>query len=55
LRTDNSVGESRFILIGLTSQGRLVVVAHVETTTSIHIISARLATRPERRSYEEEL
>ena len=52
---DHSVGESRFVLIGLTSQGRLVVVAHVETTTSIHIISARLATRPERRSYEEEL
>jgi uncharacterized DUF497 family protein len=47
--------ERRIVLIGLTSQGRLVVVAHLEITTSIHIVSARMATRPERRSYEEEL
>jgi uncharacterized DUF497 family protein len=51
---DHSEGESRFILVGLTLQGRLVVVAHVEVQDSIHIINARLATRAERRDYEEE-
>jgi hypothetical protein len=51
---DHSVGEARFILVGLTSQGRLVVVAHVETADSNRIISARPATKAERRSYEED-
>jgi uncharacterized DUF497 family protein len=51
---DHSEGEARFILLGLTSESRLVVVAHVEAEDSIHIISARLATRAEQRVYEEE-
>ena len=49
-----SVGESRFILVGLTYRGRLVVVAHVETEEAIRIISARPATKAERGSYEQE-
>jgi len=51
---EHSEGEARFILVGLSFQGRLVVVAHVETDNDIRIISARLATRAERRSYEQE-
>jgi uncharacterized DUF497 family protein len=51
---DHSEGESRFILLGLIFQGRLVVVGHVEEQNSIRIINARLATRAERRDYEEE-
>ena len=51
---DHSEGEARFLLIGLTSQGRLVVVGHVEDDDSIRLIHARLATRTERRDYEEE-
>ena len=39
---------------GLTYMGRLVVVAHVESDSSIRIISARLATTTERRFYEQE-
>jgi len=50
---ERSVGEARFVLVGLSYLGRLVVVAHAETEDSIRIISARLATKAERRSYEQ--
>ena len=50
---EHSVGEARFILVGLSYLGRLVVVAHAESHDSIRIISARLATKAERRSYEQ--
>ena len=36
---DHSVGEARFVLVGLSHVGRLVVVAHAETNDSIRIIS----------------
>lgn len=39
--------------IGNSSQDRLLVVAHTEEGDSIRIISARLATRQERKIYEE--
>jgi uncharacterized DUF497 family protein len=45
--------ESRYLLIGLTLPGRLLVVAHVERGDNIRIINARLATRRERLVYEE--
>jgi hypothetical protein len=51
---DHSEGEARFVLVGVTHRGRLVVVAHVETDDTIRIISARPATRAERKSYEQE-
>ena len=50
---DHSLGEARFILLGVSFQGRLVVVVHTEAHDSIRIISARLATRAERKSYEQ--
>ena len=49
-----SVGEARFVLVGLTYRSRLVVVAHAEADDSIRIVSARPATPAERRSYEQE-
>ena len=50
---DHSIGEERGLLIGLTYRGSLVVVAHTERPDgSIRIISARLATKAERREYE---
>jgi uncharacterized DUF497 family protein len=49
---DHSVGEHRFITIGLSSRGRLLVVAHVEPGENIRIISARLTTAPERKRHE---
>ncbi len=51
---DHSGSESRFQLLGMSSQGRLIVVAHTERGHAIRLISARKATRKERNAYEEE-
>jgi hypothetical protein len=50
---DHSAREDRYLLLGLTQPGRLVVVAHADRGAKIRIISARLADRRERRAYEE--
>lgn len=50
---DHSAGESRFVTLGVSSSGRLLVVAHTERGEKLRIISARLATKRERRIYEE--
>jgi hypothetical protein len=52
---DHSAAEERFVLIGHSDRRRLVVVAHVERGDLIRIISARLASRRERNTYEEEV
>lgn len=45
----------RFVLIGRSTRGRLVYTVHAEIEDDrIRLLSARLATRPERRRYEEE-
>ncbi|MGB5540487.1 MAG: BrnT family toxin [Gammaproteobacteria bacterium] len=51
---DHSDEEDRFILLGLSSQLRLLVVCHCyrEAQDTIRIISARKATRSEQREYE---
>jgi uncharacterized DUF497 family protein len=46
--------EARFLLLGQSTTGRLLVVAHTEAGDDIGLISARLATRRERQRYEEE-
>jgi uncharacterized DUF497 family protein len=51
---DHSASESRFILVGRSARQRLLVVAHVERGDTLRLISARLATRRERRRYEED-
>jgi uncharacterized DUF497 family protein len=48
---DHSEVEDRFLLLGATQAGRLVVVSHTDRGESIRIISARLASRRERRTY----
>lgn len=50
---DHSVGEHRFITIGVSSSGLLLVVCHTEEVDSIRIISARRATRHEKDRYED--
>ena len=50
---DHSMGEMRFLDIGLSHFGRLLVVAYTERRSRIRIISARPATRRERKRYEE--
>lgn len=49
---DHSDDEDRFILVGSTGGGHLVVVAHVDRAGVVRIISARIATKRERRTYE---
>jgi uncharacterized DUF497 family protein len=51
---DHSVGEARFLTIGMSKLLRILVVAHTESGDTMRIISARPATRRERRFYEEE-
>ena len=52
---DHSADEDRFILLGLSGAARHLVVVHAfrESEAVIRIISARKATRAERRQYEE--
>ena len=50
---DHSVGEARLVTFGLSSAGQLLVVSHTERGEAIRIISARIATQPERFIYEE--
>jgi uncharacterized protein len=50
---DHSVGEARFVTFGMSSDHRLLVVSHADRDDTIRIISARAATPPERRIYEE--
>jgi len=50
---DHSREEDREIIIGHSSEERLLVVSFVARRSSIRILSARKATRRERRDYEE--
>jgi uncharacterized DUF497 family protein len=50
---DHSLEERRFVTFGMSSSGRLLVVTHMEQYDAIRIITARLATRTERKLYEE--
>jgi len=50
---DPSEGEERMVTFGVSSSGRLLVVAHTERNNAIRMISARVATKQERQIYEE--
>jgi len=51
---DHSLLEARFVTMGRALAGKLLVVVHTERGDNIRIISARRASRRERKSYEEE-
>ena len=53
---DHSIQEERFLIIGNSYQNHLCIVSHCyrESDNVIRIISARLATRKERNTYEEQ-
>ena len=51
---DHSEGEHRFIVMGMSDRYRLLVVSYTDRPPRTRIISARLATRSERKQYEEE-
>jgi uncharacterized DUF497 family protein len=50
---DHSSVEMRFLDLGLSYLGRVLVVSYTERGSKIRLISARLATRNERKRYEE--
>ena len=49
----HSIGENRFITIGTSVNGKLIVVVHTDRDDIIRIISARKAARHEARQYEQ--
>lgn len=51
---EHSDEECRFIDIGVSVEGRLLVVSYTEREAAIRVISARHASRGERRVYENE-
>jgi uncharacterized protein len=52
--SNHSIGEIRSITIGVSKSQRLLVVSHTDRGGQVRLISARLATRRERRTYESE-
>ena len=56
--SDNSeLEEDRFLMLGLSSESRILLVCHCERDSgnTIRIISARKATKTERKFYEGDL
>lgn len=49
----HSLEEARFLTFGHAASGRILVVAHTDREDAVRLISARRATRAERRFYEE--
>jgi uncharacterized protein len=49
---DHSIAEERFVGIGLSSAGRLLVVGYTERGSTIRVIFARRAAVPERMDHE---
>ncbi len=52
---DHSVGEERFLIIGMTRSLKVCIVSHCyrDQDNVIRLISAREATKHERKTYEE--
>ncbi len=50
---DHSIYEDRFLSVGISRRGRLLVVGYTERGDKIRIIFARRATMLERMDYEE--
>lgn len=51
---EHSNTEERLVIIGTSHKHRLIVVSYAERGDTIRLISARKATRHERRQYEED-
>ena len=50
---DHSIGETRYLTFGMSLNGVLLVLSHTFHNDLVRIISARRATRAERKIYEE--
>ena len=49
----HSEEEERYLIVGQSNRGRILIVSYTERGNSIRLISAREVTRKERRVYEE--
>lgn len=54
LDSEHSIEEERYIDIGLSERGRILVVVYTERQEKIRIISSRKATTKEMQIYEQE-
>lgn len=52
-KLDNSENEDRYLIIGESSRGRLLIVSYTERGNKNRLISARETTKSERKMYEE--
>jgi uncharacterized DUF497 family protein len=50
---DHSINENRFVTIGLSTAGKIIILSHTDRGDRIRIISARKTTRKEQKFYEE--
>jgi uncharacterized protein len=50
---DHSIGENRYVMIGMSEFGKILIVSHTDRENRTRIISARKADRQEKRFYEE--
>lgn len=49
---DHSADEQRFLIIGHSEKGKLLIISHTDDGETVRIISAREPTRIEREAYE---
>ena len=50
---DHSIEEHRYLIMGQSTAGRLLIVSYTERDDVVRLISAREVTSAERRAYEE--
>ena len=51
---DHSVSEARWLTFGMSGKGRVLAVIYTERRGKVRLISARVATKHERKIYEED-
>ena len=50
---DHSSDEHRYLVIGMSQEGRLLIVSYTDRNDFVRLISAREVTSTERKAYEE--
>ena len=50
---DHSSDEQRYLIVGESRQGRLLIVSYTERGEAVRLLSAREVTSAERKAYEE--
>lgn len=51
---DHSVGEARWLTFGMSGKGRVLAVIYTERRGKVRLVTARVATKHERKIYEED-